>query len=113
VQSCKELKPSTIQKCFYNTLKMDIFKPAEPAETSEIKIAMNGLLEAIQKYSGVAELKIMDMVEYLTYDNDFTLCNANDEDSECEEIHIPDPNMFLKERHIIFIIFHYKIIVHL
>jgi len=97
VEACKEIKPLTIQKCFHNTLKMDVFKPTLSEETiSEAQKTFEALSESVQRYFGV-DVRASEILEYATFDNVLPYVAINDIDSEDEDnIVIPDPKLFLE-----------------
>jgi len=97
VEACKELSPLTIQKCFYKTLKMEMFKPADVVVLkTEMTQTMDALLNAVGQFMG-REVPIIDVMEYLTKDNDIK-AEIDNAESDNEQIAIPDPRTFLKQR---------------
>jgi len=84
------VRPRTIQKSFYNALKLERFKPEE--ESSEGSEVLMMLSEAITRHTG----KSLTADEVIEYVNDERLEQTLPEEEVMEEINIRDPADMLK-----------------
>jgi hypothetical protein len=71
LQAAREIKPCTIRKCFYNTLKLDIFNPVHAENLTDTAVGLQLLLHAMKKYlSNENELSIMHVLYFAIEDGE-------------------------------------------
>ena len=95
-KSFNELNPCTIQKCFFNTLKLEMFEIKESEKDLNFNHDISKLSNLISTYTG-NDLQPLEVYEFAVDPNENMIESDIENQEEELDDKIPDPNHLVKQ----------------